>query len=101
MFVGPYASVAIPARMALERGDWAAAARLEPQNTQFAFCEAITTFSRAVGAARSGDAAAAEREALLLEAQHRSLVEAKNTYWATEVEIQRLAVAASSLRPRA
>jgi len=94
IFVGPYASVAIPARLALERGDWAAAARLEPQNTQFAFCEAITTFSRALGAARMGDAAAAEKEAQLLEAQHRTLVEAKNSYWATEVEIQRLAAAA-------
>ena len=94
VFVGPYASVAIPARMALERGDWSAAARLEPQNTQFAFCEAITTFSRSLGAARSGDAAAAEQEAQRLEAQHKALVDAKNTYWATEVEVQRLAAGA-------
>ena len=94
VFVGPYASVAIPARMALERGDWSAAARLEPQNTQFAFCEAITTFSRSLGAARSGDAAGAEQEAQRLETQHKALVDAKNTYWATEVEVQRLAAAA-------
>jgi tetratricopeptide (TPR) repeat protein len=94
VFVGPYASVAIPARLALERGDWPVAARLEPQNTQFAFCEAITTFSRALGAARMGDAAAAEKEAQILEAQHKALVEAKNNYWATEVEIQRLAAGA-------
>ena len=59
IFVGPYASVAIPARLALERGDWAAAARLPAPNTQFPFCNAITTFSRALGAARSGDVAAA------------------------------------------
>ena len=94
VFIGPYASVAIPARLALERGDWAAAARLEPQNTQFAFCEAITTFSRSLGAARSGDAAAAEQEAQRLEAQHKALVDAKNTYWASEVEVQRLAAGA-------
>ena len=94
IFVGPYASVAIPARMALERGDWSAAAKLESQNTQFAFCEAITTFSRALGAARMGDIAAAEQEAQRLEAQHKALVEAKNSYWATEVEIQRLAAGA-------
>ena len=47
-----------------------------------------------VGAARSGDVAAAEQEAQQLETQHKALVEAKNNYWATEVEIQRLAAAA-------
>ncbi|MES3004312.1 MAG: hypothetical protein V4787_26715 [Pseudomonadota bacterium] len=99
-FVGPYAAAAIPARMALERGDWRAAARLPQQNTQYPFCEAITTFSRALGAARMGDTAAAEQEALRLETQHKSLVEAKNNYWATEVEIQRLATAAWIARSR-
>lgn len=94
IFVGPYAAVAIPARMALERGDWRAAARMPQQNTQFPFCEAITTFTRALGAARTGDLAAAEQDAQRLEAQHKALMEARNTYWATEVEIQRLAVAA-------
>ncbi|MES2784951.1 MAG: hypothetical protein V4684_05765 [Pseudomonadota bacterium] len=100
IFVGPYAAVAIPARLALERGDWQAAARLPVQNTQFPFCEAITTFTRALGAARMGDTAAAEQEALRLEAQHKALVDAKNNYWATEVEIQRLATAAWIARSR-
>jgi tetratricopeptide (TPR) repeat protein len=100
VFVGPYAAVAMPARLALERGNWAAAAQLPLQNTQFPFCEAITTFSRALGAARMGDSAAAEREAQQLEVQHKALVEAKNNYWATEVEIQRLAVAAWIARAR-
>lgn len=100
VFVGPYAAVAIPARMALERGDWRAAAQLPQQNTQFPFCEAITTFSRALGAARMGDTAAAEQEALRLESQHKALIEAKNNYWATEVEIQRLAVAGWIARSR-
>lgn len=94
IFAGPYAAVAMPARLALERGDWAAAAQLAPQNTAFAHCEAITAFSRALGAARLGNAAAAEQEALKLEAQHKALTEAKNNYWATEVEVQRLASAA-------
>jgi tetratricopeptide (TPR) repeat protein len=80
--------------MALERGDWAAAARLAPQGSQFPFVEAITSFSRALGAARQGDVVAAEQEALRLEAQHKALLEAKNNYWATEVEIQRVATAA-------
>ena len=94
IFVGPYAAAAMPARVALERGDWATAAQLLQQGTQFAFVEAITSFSRALGAARMGNAAAAEQEALKLEAQHKALVDAKNNYWATEVEVQRIAVAA-------
>ncbi len=93
-FAGPYAAVAMPARMALERGDWAAAAQLVPQGTAFAHCEAITTFSRALGAARLGNIALAEQEAQRLQAQHKALTEAKNNYWATEVEVQRVAAAA-------
>jgi tetratricopeptide (TPR) repeat protein len=94
VFVGPYAAAAIPARMALERGDWAAAARLTPLGSQFPFVEAITTYARALGAARQGDMSAAEQEAQRLEAQHRTLLDAKNAYWATEVEVQRIATAA-------
>jgi hypothetical protein len=93
-FAGPYAAVAMPARMALERGDWVAAAQLPQLGTAFAHCEAITSFARALGAARKGDAAAAEQDAARLEAQHKALAEAKNNYWATEVEVQRLTVAA-------
>lgn len=94
IFVGPYAQAMMPARAALERGDWAAASQLPPQATQFAFVEAITTFSRALGAARQGDAAAAEQEAAKLEPLHKAVVESKNTYWANEVEVQRIAAAA-------
>ncbi len=96
-FAGPYAAVAMPARMALERGDWAAAAQLAPLaplGTTFAHCEAITSFSRALGAARMGNVAAAEQEAQRLEAHHKALTEAKNNYWAAEVEVQRIATAA-------
>jgi tetratricopeptide (TPR) repeat protein len=94
VFVGPYAAAAIPARMVLERGEWAAAARLTPLGSQFPFVEAITTYARALGAARQGDMSAAEQEAQRLEAQHRTLLDAKNAYWATEVEVQRIATAA-------
>ena len=90
----PYAAAAMPARMALERGDWSAAAQLPVQGLRCLFCDAITVFARAVGAARKGDAAAAEQEAQKLEALHKALLDAKNNYWATEVEIQRIAAAA-------
>ncbi len=44
-------------------------------------------------AARSGDLAAARKDAEQLESLHKALLDAKNTYWATEVEVQRLAAA--------
>ena len=93
-FAGPYAAVAMPARLALERGDWTAAAQLAQQGTAFPHCEAITNFSRALGAARMGNVAAAEQDAQRLEVQHKALTEARNNYWAGEVEVQRVAAAA-------
>ena len=93
-FAGPYAAVAIPARLALERGDWVTASQLPMQGSAFPQCEAITSFARALGAARKGDVAAAAENALQLEGQHKALLDAKNSYWAKEVEVQRVAVAA-------
>jgi hypothetical protein len=92
-FVAPYAIAAMPARYAFERGDWRGAAQLQPAGSTYAFVEAITYFARSVGAARSGDLAAARKDADQLETLHKALLAAKNTYWATEVEIQRLAAA--------
>ncbi len=88
-----YAIAAMPARYAMERGAWREAMQLQPKPTQFAFTDAITYYARALGAARSGDIAAAEKDALELARLHKALQDAKNNYWATEVEIQRLAVA--------
>ncbi len=65
-----YAFTAIPARYALERRQWGEAARLplHPGTMEtfpwqsFPWAEAHIRFARAVGAARTGDAAAARRE---------------------------------------
>jgi Flp pilus assembly protein TadD len=92
-FVAPYAIAAMPARYAMERGAWKEAAMLQPPGSAYPFVEAITYFSRSIGAARSGDLAAARKDADQLEVQHKALLAAKNNYWATEVEIQRLAAA--------
>ena len=83
----------MPARYAFERGAWQEAAKLQPSGSTYPFVEAITYFSRSVGAARSGDLAAARKDAEQLESLHKALLAAKNTYWATEVEVQRLAAA--------
>ena len=92
-FVAPYAIAAMPARYALERGAWQEAAKLQPQGSTYPFVEAITYFARSLGAARSGDLAAARKDAEQLESFHKALLAAKNSYWATEVEIQQLAAA--------
>jgi len=84
---------AMPARYAMERGAWREAMQLQPQPSKILFADAITYFARALGAARSGDPAAAEKDAEELTRLHQALQDAKNNYWATEVEIQRLAVA--------
>jgi hypothetical protein len=86
--VGFYAAAAIPARYALERGDWRAAAALEPRTTAFPFIDAITHFARAVGAARSGDAEAATADAAKLADLHAALLKNKDEYWAQQVQIE-------------
>jgi hypothetical protein len=50
---GGWAAAAIPARWAAERGAWSEAAALAVQPSPQPFVEAITHFSRALGAARS------------------------------------------------
>ncbi len=92
-FTTPYAAAAIPARLALERGDWKAASQLPVTPTTYAFCEAITHYAKAIGGARSGDLATARAASEALTALHKKLDAARNNYWATEVEIQRLAAA--------
>jgi len=89
-----YALAAGPARYALERGDWKAAAALQPVPNAYVYTVAMTHFARGYGSARLGDSAAASREAEELARLKAALDEQKDKYWATEVEVQRLAVAA-------
>src|SRR5262249_45689823 len=93
-FAAPYAVAAMPARYAIERGDWAAATKLEPRASSFPFTEALTHFARGIGAARAGDSAAADREGQELARLRDALKTAKNEYWSAEVEVSRLGVAA-------
>ena len=93
-FVAPYAIAAMPARYVFERGAWSEAAALRPLGSNYPFVEAITYFARSVGEARSGDLAAARRDAEQLQVLQAALAAANNGYWATEVEVQRLAATA-------
>ena len=99
VFQAAYALAAIPARYTLERRQWTEAAALKvpaatfPWN-KFSYAEAILYFARSLGASRSGDTAAASKDLERLTAIQSSLAEAKDNYWATQVEIQRRAAAA-------
>lgn len=92
-FVAAYAFAAIPARFALERGDWKQAAALELTPSDLAWnkfpqSEAILVFARGLGAARSGDVAAAREDVKRLEALEEALTAAKNAYWAGQTDFQ-------------
>ena len=92
-----YAVAAIPVRYALERRDWPAAAALsEPAIgfplERFPWAEAMIAYGRALGDARTGNIAGAEAEIGRLQSLEDKL-KGNDTYWANQVEVQRLAAA--------
>jgi Tfp pilus assembly protein PilF len=87
-FVGPYALAVSPARYAVERGDWKAAAELPVRPSKFAYADAMTHFARALGAARLGAAAASRADIAKLAELREKLRAAKDAYWAEQVDIQ-------------
>jgi hypothetical protein len=98
-FVAAYALTAMPARYALERGQWAEAAALSlhPQNLaweKFPQAEAINAFARGLGAARSGDGAAAQQEIERLAALSEAMVAINQSYFVSQAEIQSAEIAA-------
>ncbi|MEO8077321.1 MAG: hypothetical protein ABI818_13400 [Acidobacteriota bacterium] len=91
---GSYALAAIPARFALERGDWTGAARLDVRPSAFAYVDAITWFARALGAARLRDLPAARHAVDELQKCIDRTAQAKETYWIEQLAIQRLGATA-------
>jgi hypothetical protein len=97
-FAAAYALAAVPTRYAVERGKWSEAAKLELKPAGFPWekfrnAEAIVVFGRALGAARSGDPAAARAALDRLEAIKGELEKKGDEYWSGQVEIQRLEAA--------
>jgi tetratricopeptide (TPR) repeat protein len=87
-FAGAFSQAAAPARYMVERGDWNGAANLEVKPSKFPHAMAITYFARALGAARSGKTEAAKVDTAKLAEMRDRLREAKNSYWADQVEVQ-------------
>ncbi|MCA1612467.1 MAG: tetratricopeptide repeat protein [Thermoanaerobaculia bacterium] len=101
-FAAGYALAAIPARWALERRDWPAAAALTPPSVelswqQFPYAPAISYFASAIGAARAGHPDQARAAVGKLEEIHAGLVArpVPGAYdWTSQIEAMRLAAAA-------
>src|SRR6185436_12706119 len=73
---------------------WAEAAALTPKPSAYEYTEAMTYFTRALGASHVGDVAAARRSADSLAAIHGRLVAKGEAYWAEQVTIELLAAQA-------
>jgi hypothetical protein len=91
---GVFALAAIPARYALERQAWGEAAALKVSPSKFAQADAMTWFARGLGAARSGNPAAAREAIDALQKLEAALAKAGENYWTEQVAIQRLGVTA-------
>nr|WP_316642021.1 hypothetical protein [uncultured Roseateles sp.] len=94
-FAAAYAYAAIPARLALERADWASAAKLGLMPVAEAYpwpkypqAEACNAFARGLGAAALRDAPAVATELARLSALRDRATELKIGYWADQIGIQ-------------
>lgn len=85
---GGYALAASPARYAIERGEWKEAATLPVRAGTAPHIQAISHWARALGAARTGDPASAKADIAKLVELRDKLREAKDAYWAEQVDIQ-------------
>ena len=89
-FAAAYAFAAAPARWALERHDWKAAAALDlkpawfPWN-KFRNVEALVHYARAIGAARAGDVAAARRSAGEVDAIRQAMPATRDYDWSGSI----------------
>lgn len=96
-----YAFAAVPARLALERHDWEAAARIEarwPTDVawdQYPYLDAISYFARALGAARTGQPDEARKSIAELARLEEAASKLDIAYdWGIQVAIQRVAAEA-------
>jgi tetratricopeptide (TPR) repeat protein len=93
-FVNFTAKAAMPARYALDRGDWAGAAALPLAPSQYPMADSLTRFARGLGMARSGNLAGAQAEIEAMKALRAALERVNDSYWANRTEEQMLAVSA-------
>src|SRR5581483_3637700 len=92
-FAAAYAFGAAPARLALERHDWRAAAALEIKPAWFPWqkfqnVEALVYYAKAIGAARSGDVATAREWAGRIRAIRAAMPATRDYDWSGSLDSQ-------------
>jgi hypothetical protein len=91
-FTSAYALAAIPARYALERNDWPAAAALAipnvPHWSSFPFMEALIEYAHALGRAHTGDLDGAQKAIERMRQLCDATKEAKFDYFKNHLELQ-------------
>jgi tetratricopeptide (TPR) repeat protein len=91
---GNYGAAAIPARLAIELGDWEQATQLRVVEGAVPWAQAITWTAIGVGSARSKNLEkAAQAEQRLADLRY-AIAKQNNTYWSNQVEVERREVAA-------
>ena len=91
---GQYGGAAIPARFALELGDWKAASKLEPLKEGVPWAQAISWMAIGVGSARTNNNSRAAEAMNTLGSLREQASKMNNTYWANQIDVQRQEVAA-------
>jgi len=91
---GDYALAAIPARAAIELGNWEQAGTLKVREGAVPWAEAITWAAIGEGSARSGKLDRAAKAEQTLAALRDVTAKQNNVYWANQIEVQRREVAA-------
>jgi hypothetical protein len=88
--VGDYNRTAMAARLSLETGDWRQAAAFPVAAVQGLGTQAMLShFTRAIGATRSGNPAAARADVAALDSLAAQMTEKKEPYWARVAGIKR------------
>jgi tetratricopeptide (TPR) repeat protein len=88
-----YAVAAIPARYALELGNWEKASDLTVKHNSVDWTQGITWMAIGVGSARSGNLERAAQAEQTLTTLRDTVAKENNLYWSKQVEVQRREVA--------
>jgi tetratricopeptide (TPR) repeat protein len=86
---GNYSASAIPARIAIELGNWEQASRLPVIEGSVPWAQAITWTAIGIGSARSRSLDMAAHAEEKLAGLRDSIAKQNNTYWSNQVEVQR------------
>jgi hypothetical protein len=91
---GDYARAAIPARAAIELGNWEQASGLPVREAGVPWAQAITWAAIGEGSARSGHLDRAAKAEQMLATLRDAALKQNNVYWGNQIEVQRREVAA-------